>query len=340
MPVQYKDYYDILGVSRSASADEIRKAFRKLARQYHPDVAKNKVSAEAKFKEINEAYEVLSDPVKRQKYDALGPDWKQGAEFRPPPGWQPRDRGRARPGEAEDFEFRFGGTTGFSDFFEQLFGSMGRGQAEFGRGESVQKGQDVESDILVTLQEGMHGAIRPITLQRQVLCAKCYGTAQVNGRSCDACGGKGYTIARENYKIKIPAGVRPGQRLRLAGQGEKSAGGGPAGDLFLRVRFEQHPELEVEGGNLVYEAEVAPWEAVLGTTASVPSLDGELTIRVPPGSQPGQRFRIRGKGLPDGKGGRADLFVAIKVNLPKKLESRERELWERLAKESPFNPRE
>jgi DnaJ-class molecular chaperone len=249
MAIQYRDYYEVLGVPRTATADEIRKAFRKLARQYHPDVAKNKTQAEAKFKEINEAYEVLGDPENRKKYDELGPNWKQGAEFRPPPGWGEGGGGfrtYSRGKQGSDFDFQFGGT-GFSDFFEQLFGARGD-RTRFTEEEDVaQRGQDVESDILVSLHEALHGSIRPITLQRPVPCPQCHATGTVNGRTCSVCQGSRHTVRKENYQLKIPAGVREGQRLRLAGRGEPGVGRAAAGDLYLRVRFEKHgTELDSE----------------------------------------------------------------------------------------------
>jgi curved DNA-binding protein len=293
MAVQYKDYYESLGVSRTASEAEIKKAFRKLAREYHPDVAKDKKKAEEKFKEINEAYEVLSDPTKRKKYDELGPNWKQGADFRPPPGWEnfaggsPGGRGfrGGRPG-AEEYEFHFGGT-GFSDFFEQLFGARGRGAGFRGRdfggedgyaeGELAERGRDIEGDIMVTLEEVKLGSVRSVSIR--------------------------HNSHTETYQVKIPAGVTEGQRLRVAGRGEAGAGGGEAGDLYLRVRLAKHPDFEVNDHTLIYEAELAPWEAVLGASISVPTLDGRVNIKIPPGTQNGQKLRVRGRGLPLREGG-------------------------------------
>src|SRR5437764_4502996 len=296
--MEYKDYYKILNISREATADEIKKAFRKLARKYHPDVNPGNKKAEEKFKEINEAYEVLSDPDKRKKYDELGASWKQGAGFRPPPGWEQRARrsgGGAQP--FEDFEFHFGGT-GFSDFFEQFFGSSGgrRSGTHFQEGfqEASQRGQDVEADILVTLEEASSGSIRPVSLQRNVLCERCGGSGEINQRACPECHGSGQTANVENYQVKIPPGVREGQRLRLAGRGEAGVGHGPAGDLFLRVRFARHPDHRVEGDNLYYDLDLAPWEAVLGAKVSVPTLDGHVSIKIPPGAQNTQKMRIRG----------------------------------------------
>jgi curved DNA-binding protein len=325
MPVQYKDYYETLGVPRGASDNEMKKAFRKLARQYHPDVAKDKKRAEEKFKEVNEAYEVLGDPAKRKKYDELGANWKSGAEFRPPPGWENFSGGQAFRGRgagSEEFEFHFGGT-GFSDFFEQLFGSVGRGQTGFGRStgfaeeELAERGRDIEGDIMVTLEEAMHGSVRTVNVRRPV----------------------GRAVKTETCQVKIPPGVIEGQKLRLAGRGSPGAGGGAAGDLYLRVKLAKHPDFEVEDHNLIHEAELAPWEAVLGAEISVPTLDGRVNIKIPPGTQNGQKLRVRGRGLPTHNGPRGDLFVVTHVAVPAKISDAEKKLWEQLSRESKFNPR-
>jgi len=340
MAVEFKDYYKTLGVEKKASDDEIRKAFRKLARQYHPDVAKNKTQAEEKFKEINEAYEVLGDPEKRRKYDELGPAWKQGTGFRPPPGWQSHRTTRGGGPQTGGFEYQFDGT-GFSDFFEQIFGSM-RGGRSGARGpqDFSERGRDSEADLMVTLEEASHGAIRPITLQRTAACPKCGGTGETGGKVCRACDGSGQQITRETYKVKIPPGVREGQRLRLAGRGEAGVGEAPSGDLFLRVRLAKHPDFRVEEDDLYYDLNLAPWEAVLGTKVSVPALDGPVSIKIPAGTQNGQKMRIRGHGMPDHHGAKSDLFVVVKVQLPETVSEKERALWEHLASESNFNPRD
>jgi len=344
MAVEFRDYYKILGVERTASDEEIRKAFRKLARQYHPDVAKDKKTAEERFKEINEAYEVLSDPEKRKKYDELGANWKQGAEFRPPPGWDQRawrsSGGAAPPG---DFEFHFGGT-GFSDFFEQFFGSMGgrRSGAGFPDGfeEPSQRGRDVEADIMVTLEEALNGSLRPVSLRRNTTCERCGGNGEIKNRPCPECQGTGRTSKIQNYQVKIPAGVREGQRLRLAGRGEAGVGRGSAGDLFLRVRFAKHPDYRAEGDDLYYDLDLTPWEAVLGTKVSVPTLGGQVSIKIPPGSQNIQKMRVRGHGLPFRGGGRGDLYVVLRVQVPERVTEREKALWEQLERDSRFNPRD
>jgi curved DNA-binding protein len=352
MAVQFKDYYQVLGVPRTASEADIKKAFRKLAREYHPDVAKTKKGAEEKFKEINEAYEVLSDPAKRKKYDELGPNWKQGAEFRRPPGWQgtPFSGGHAgKSGQGGDFEFEFGGTTGFSDFFEQLFGSRrrGGGGAPFGgRGgfadedEVAERGRDVEGDIMVTLEEAMRGAVRAVTLRRSTPCTNCGGTGEKNGRVCPVCSGSGEVAKTETYQVKIPAGVTAGQLLRVPGRGEAGARGGSAGDLYLRVHLAKHPDFDVDGHDLIHEAPLAPWEAVLGTNLAVPTIDGGVNIKIPPGTQNGQKFRVRGRGLPQRNSPNGDLIVVAQIEVPDHITDEERKLWSQLASVSKFNPRE
>jgi curved DNA-binding protein len=311
MAVQFRDYYETLGVSKTASEDEIKSAFRKLARKYHPDVAKDKKAAEEKFKQINEAYEVLSDPEKRRKYDQLGENWNQPGGFQPPPQWGGGQPGGFRWGSGENggVEFEFGGT-GFSDFFEAFFGG-GRGRSAFGgfgqRGTMAERGSDVEADIMVTLEEALHGSTRQVSLRRA-------GSKKT-----------------ETYQVKIPRGVREGQRIRLAGQGEAGEGGGKSGDLFLRVRLARHPDFSVEGSDLVNEVKIAPWQAVLGDQIIVPTLEGNARLKLPPGTQGGQRFRLRGRGLPGVSGQRGDLYVVVQISVPKKLSEREREIWDQIA---------
>ena len=345
MAVQYKDYYQALGVPRGATEAEIKKAFRKLAREFHPDVARDKKKAEEKFKEINEAYEVLGDPAKRKKYDELGANWQSGAEFRPPPGWEQfagAQGGRGgRPG-AEGFEFHFGGT-GFSDFFEQMFGRTGRGGFErggqFAEDSFAERGRDIEGDMMVTLEEAMQGSLRSVSIRHNVACQQCGGSGQSMGRVCNVCAGTGQVQKTETCQVKVPAGVMEGQKLRLAGRGEAGSGGGGTGDLFLRVRLARHPDFEVEGHNLIYELNLAPWEAVLGASVEVPTLAGRGSIRIPPGTQGGQKLRVRGRGLVERGGERGDLIVEAHIEVPAKVSDGERKLWEQLAQESAFKPR-
>lgn len=319
MAVEFKDYYATLGVPRTATEEELKKAFRNLARRYHPDVAKDKKGAEDKFKEINEAYEVLSHPENRKKYDMLGADWKQGAGFQPPPGG--RSRRGPQPGGGPEFEF---GGTGFSDFFEQFFSRGGQGAGGFatehgaGHGFS-QRGHDVEGDLAVSLEEVLRGTIRSVSL-----------------RSTDPATGAPVT---QTFKVRIPVGVQDGQRIRVAGKGGAGAGGAAAGDLILGVRYSAHPEFRARAADLLSDLEIAPWEAVLGTTLSVPTLEGSVTLRVPAGTQDGSQLRVRGQGLPTGSEGRGDLYVTLAVKLPVTVTDEERALWEALAKGSTFDPR-
>jgi curved DNA-binding protein len=303
-------------VARTASDAEIKKAFRKLAREFHPDVAKDKKRAEEKFKEINEAYEVLSDPEKRKKYDELGADWKSGAEFRPPPGAGGFGGRHYRGGQPQEETFEFGGT-GFSNFFEQLFGSRMRGG--FAPQDNVaERGNDIEGDIMVTLEEAMHGSVRTVNIRRP----------------------DGHSQKSESYQVKVPAGVIEGQKLRVAGRGESGSGGGQAGDLYLRVHLAKHPDFEVQGHDLIFEAELAPWEAVLGTEISVPTLTGRVNIKIPAGTQAGQKLRVRGRGLTVHGGGAADLYVITNIATPVHITDSEKNLWQQLAKESHFKPRD
>jgi len=315
MAVQFRDYYETLDVPKTATEDEIRSAFRKLARKHHPDVAKDKKAAEEKFKEINEAYEVLSDPEKRKKYDQLGADWNRPGGFQPPPGWQweaqqPGDGFYQSGGDGRGVQFEFGGT-GFSDFFEAFFGG-GRGRSAFGgfggRQATAERGADVEADIMVTLEEASHGSTRTVSLRRA-------GSNKV-----------------ENYQVKIPRGVHEGQRIRLAGQGEVGVRGGKSGDLFLRVRLAKHPDFSVEGSSLIKEVKIEPWGAALGSELLVPTLEGNVRLKIPPGTQGGQRFRLRERGLPSASGARGNLYVDVQISVPKKLSEREKEIWRELAK--------
>ena len=302
--MEYQDYYEILGVARTATPEEIRSAFRKKAREYHPDVAKDKVKGAEKFKEVNEAYEVLSDPAKRTKYDQMGRE-APGGGF----AWQ------GSPGQAgmpDMEEFHFGGT-GYSDFFEHLFGgTAGGGFRGPGGRRMARRGSDIEGDLMVPLEEALRGSVREVTLQR---------------------GGK-----TETYRVKIPAGVREGQRIRLAGKGESGRSGGESGDLYLRVRLARHPDLRVEGSDLYADLEVAPWEAVLGASVPVPTLDGAVTLKIPAGSTAGQKLRLRGQGLPREDGGRGDLYAVLEIAVPDRVAPEEKKLWEKLAEESRWRP--
>ena len=322
MAVTFQDYYAALGVPRDASAEDIKKAFRKLARIHHPDVAKDKVAGEAKFKEINEAYEVLSDPEKRRQYDELGADWQNGSRGA---GTRPRYHNAPShtPGSGTDFEFN---GTGFSDFFESVFGGgrdgFGSNRQSAGRanGEAFsQQGQDIEADLLVTLEEALRGSLRTVTLRRP----SNNGTAD----------------RLDTYQAKIPAGVREGQRIRLAGQGGTGYGGGASGDLYLRVRLARHPDFSVQGADLYCELNLAPWEAVLGVQAKISTLDGATSLRVPPGTLAGGQLRLHGLGLTREDRTRGDLYATVRIQTPGTVSEEERAVWEQLGRISTFNPR-
>lgn len=337
MGVKFQDYYATLGVSREASQEEITKAYRKLARKFHPDVSKEP-GAEEKFKEISEAYEVLKDPEKRKRYDTLGSQWHAGQEFTPPPGWNVHfDFGGGPSGgfQGADFESAFG-DSGFSDFFDLLFGRMGFGggsgfegfaggpRAAGGRRArsraAPRQGASMESEIEVSLEEAMRGATRSIRLEAQEP--------------------SGAAVESRNYDVKIPPGVKDGSVIRLGGQGGAGSGGGASGDLLLRVRFAPHPLFHAEGYDLVATLALAPWEAALGAKVPLATLDGSsVTLTIPPGTQSGQKLRLRDRGLPKGGGKRGDLFAQVKIVVPKSMSDEERELFEKLSRVSKFDPR-
>jgi curved DNA-binding protein len=325
MAVTFRDYYEVLGVPRTASQEEIQRAYRKLARKYHPDVNKAK-DAEERFKEVGEAYEVLKDPDKRSKYDQLGANWKDGQEFRPPPGWEQHFGFGSGMGGQTEFKWS-SGTGDFSDFFEMLFGGRGfrsagaRGGA--GRGPVwSQAGADQEAVVRIRLEDAFHGATRSITLQSQ--------TVTPDGK---------VSVQERSYEVKIPVGILPGQKIRLSGQGGEGMGGGPRGDLYLKVEIDPHPIYRLEGRDLHMTLHVSPWEAVLGAEVQVPTPSGPVTLKVPPGSQTGQKMRLRGKGMPNPKGGAGNLIAVINIMVPKDPSARERELFEKLQQSSRFNPR-
>jgi curved DNA-binding protein len=307
MPVEYKDYYKTLGLSKNASADDIKKAYRKLARQYHPDVNK-KPEAEKRFKEINEANEVLSDPDKRKRYDTVGPDW---ARFQNG-GQQPGGFQWVYTGQPGEDPFN-GNAGGFSDFFRTLFGE---GTADFDSGPLFGRtgtrrrrsvaGADVEHEVEVTLAEAYKGSERSLEMRLPD------GTTR-------------------RLSVKIPAGVRDGQRIRLAGQGAPGAAGGPSGDLFLRVRVRPHPLFQRGGDDLTLMLPVALDEALLGAEVTVPTLKGRVSLRIPPETQNGRTIRLAGQGMPRQGGGHGDLYVTVKVVLPTKLSEKERELVKEFA---------
>lgn len=321
MSVEFKDYYKILGVTRQASQDEISKAFKKLARKHHPDLNPGDAAAEAKFKEAGEAYEVLKDPEKRKLYDQLGPNWQQGQNFQPPPGFENMRFNFAGQGGPGGPGF---GAGGFSDFFETLFGGAGgpRGGG-FGGGfqQRPRRGQDAEVTYEIGLEQAFAGGPQSINLQEHVPGADGYPVMQTR-----------------TLKVNIPPGVKDGQKIRLAGQGNPGGAGGEPGDLYMRIKLKAHPHFKVKDDNIVYDLPLAPWEAALGATVRVPTLDGAVEMKIPPGVGSGAKMRVRGKGLGTA-GKRGDQMVRIMIQTPKTLSDEERRLWEELAKASAFQPR-
>jgi len=337
--MDYKDYYKTLGVDRSASAAAIKAAYRRLARKYHPDVNKGKSE---RFKEVAEAYAVLSDPDKRQRYDTLGPDWQRFAQARAgSAGAGGPFRGRSV--RVEDV----GDLGGFSDFFRTIFGDLGgEGRGGFGRvevedlggggrfrmdpGFRVDRGEDVEAAIEVSLEEAFHGVSRTISLDLDEPCGACGGAGHVNGTPCARCHGTGWGKGRRHLEVKIPAGVRTGSRVRVAAEGAGGTGG-PRGDLFLRVSVRPDPVFERREDDLHVEVDVAPADAALGTELSVPTLKGQVTMKIPPGTSSGKTFRLRGYGMPHLKGGGAgDQFARVRITIPERLTEREKDLYAEL----------
>lgn len=312
--MQFKDYYQALGVARDETAENIKKAFRRLARKYHPDVSKE-ADAEARMQEINEAYAVLSDPEKRAAYDQLGRNYRSGQDFRPPPDWDAgfEFSGRGfRPDEAAEF----------SDFFAELFGRMGggRGSAHGHHGHFQQRGEDHHAKVVLDIEDAFTGPARQIVLR----------VPQLDERGH-------VRLAERTLNVRIPRGVHAGQIIRLAGQGAPGRGGAPAGDLMLEVQFRPHDRLRAEGRDLHLRLPLAPWEAALGAVVGVELPDGSLKVRIPEGAQSGRQLRVRGKGIPGSPPG--DLLLDLQVVLPPAGSARARELYETMARELPFDPR-
>ncbi len=335
MSVKYKDYYEILGVPRSAVQKEIRKAYRELARKYHPDVNPGNQSAEEKFKEIQEAYAVLSDPAKRKQYDQLGSGWEAGADFSPPPGWRST---RVDFGDRGDMEDIFGESGRFSDFFQSVFGGFG---FEPGRGRpTASRGTDVEAEIELSIEDVHRGASPTVSLQTTGPCPECGGRGTRRMSACSSCRGTGQVVSRRRMTVNIPAGARQNSVVRLSGKGDRRTPNGPPGDLYLRIRVKPHPSFEQVGTDDVQvEVPVTPWEAALGAQVTVPTLEGSVEMTIPPGTQSGSRLRLRGQGLGKRGGGRGDQYVKVRIALPSRLDPEEERLFRELARASRFNPR-
>jgi curved DNA-binding protein len=311
--MEYKDYYDIMGVKRDATQDEIKRAYRKLARKYHPDVSKES-DAEERFKAVGEAYEVLKDPEKRAAFDQLGANWKAGQEFKPPPDW---DAG---------FEFSGGGYTAgsggvHSDFFEQMFGQQFRQAGARGRQQTFHmRGDDHHAKVLIDLEDSFAGATRSMSLHVPEVTQD------------------GHVVTRERtLNVRIPKGIRPGQQIRLAGQGAPGFGGAEAGDLYLEVQMRDHPLYRVDGADIYLNLPVAPWEAALGASIKAPTPGGAVDLKIPANSNQGRKMRLKGRGLPGKTPG--DLYVVLQVTLPPADSDNARHLYEQMRDKLGFNPR-
>jgi len=322
-----KDYYEILGVPRNASEKEIRAAYRRLARQYHPDVNPGNPEAERRFKEINAAYEVLSDPEKRRKYDLYGDQWQYADQIEEMRRRQ-QEAGAGWFGGAPGggFEFEFGDLGDFGSIFDSLF-RRGRGRARTPR-----RGQDIETPVEVTLEEAFHGTTRTIELDGSEPCASCGGTGVTSGRPCAACGGRGVVRRVKRLEVKIPPGVKTGSRVRVAGEGQAGVAGGPPGDLYLVVTVLPHPVFERRGDDLYAEVDVPYLDAILGGEVPVRTIDGRVMLKIPPLTQNGQTFRLAGKGMPvlGAPGRRGDMYAKVRVRLPDRLSPEEKRLLEEL----------
>ena len=313
--MEYKDYYKIMGVKRDATQDEIKRAYRKLARKFHPDVSKE-ANAEAQFKELGEAYEVLKDPKKRSAYDELGSRWKAGQDFRPPPDWEPGP-------EFRDFGREGVDVGGFSDFFETLFGGAGRrpgGAGSRPRHDFSVRGEDHHAKVVVDLEDSYKGASRSITLQ--VPGMDEHGRVSTRARTLN---------------VRIPKGIRQGQQIRLAGQGGAGFGGGAAGDLYLEVEFNPRGRYRVEGADVYLDLPVTPWEAALVATIKVPTPSGAVDLKVPPNSQAGKKLRLKGRGIPASQPG--DLYVVLQIAVPPADTDRRRRAYEKMKEDFAFDPR-
>jgi molecular chaperone DnaJ len=319
-----KDYYQILGVNRNASEKEIKQAYRRLARKHHPDLNPGDKSAEARFKEINAAHEVLSNPEKRKKYDRFGDQWEYAEQFAKAGG---------QGGVRWDFgksgaSFEYGDPREFGDIFSSLFGDAGVGSR---RKRGPQRGQDVESPVEVSLEEAYHGSRRVIQLQTTEACTACGGTGRVGNRVCTICSGTGGKVIPRRLEIKIPPGVRDGSRIRMGGEGVPGRGGGSKGDLYLVVKVLPHKLFERKGDDLHTEVPVPLATALLGGEVRLPTLDGNLSLKIPPETQNGKVFRLGGKGMPQlGNANYGNMFAKVNVVLPTNLTEEERRLFERL----------
>jgi curved DNA-binding protein len=346
MGMKFKDYYAVLKIPRSASEADIKSAYRKMARKHHPDLfTTGKKDAEEKFKEVNEAYEVLRDKEKRAQYDQLGLGWKDGMPFRHAASagdargeksgktWWEDQKSEEETESDKDI---------FSDFFESLFGrEKGSGGKSSGSARprgftrsyiKAERGADIESQMELTLEEVARGTKRRVWVERLAQCSSCLGRRFMGSHACVRCKATGSVSEEKELTVTIPAGVKDGDRIRLSGQGEPGLGGGESGDRFIEVKFKPHAAFKIHDDHLEMEIDVTPWEAVLGAEVKVATLGGNVILKIPSGSQNGQQFRLRGKGLPTRKGDKQDLYVKIAVNLPSSITPEERQHYLELAR--------
>lgn len=365
MPATTQDFYQVLGVSRSASPEEIKRAYRKQAIKYHPDRNKGNKQAEERFKLANEAYQVLSDPKRRALYDKYGENWQQaeaaqkagvnpdqvwggtGGRSGPFP-WPGAGQGQAGP---RDWNFHVGGAEGIDlEDLQDLFGGMfGRHRAAEGgtatgrrrrAAEQPTRGQDTQGEIWLTLSEALHGTRKDLAVQVQELCPNCKGTGRTGRRVCDTCQGAGAVIHTRHISVKVPAGVHEGSKIRLAGQGSAGIAGAPAGDLFITVRLQPHPVFKLQGDDLHVDVPVAPWELVLGAKIDVPTSSGVVQLTVPASSKAGQTLRLKGKGWPRRSGGAGDLFAHLHATVPPAATDAQRQAYEQLARDNTTDVRQ
>jgi DnaJ-class molecular chaperone len=331
MATSSRDFYQILGLPRTASADDIKKAYRRLARQFHPDLhsGTKKAEMEKKFKELNEANEVLSDPDKRKKYDQYGAQWEQAEAF---------EKARQQAG-AQGFSWQqTGGESGgeaFSDIFENLFSGRGRGGT--GRGFAM-PGEDLETEVELSLREVLTGVTKRINLREPTTCSTCQGTGALRGRTCPTCHGTGSTTESKTIEVKIPAGVQDGTRVRVAGKGQPGSNGGKHGDLYLHVVIEPDPVFRRQGSDIHVNVPIYPWEAALGAEIMAPTLTEPVKVKVPAGSKADSKLRLKGKGLPSATG-HGDLFLILHVVMPPAISNEEQKLFEQLAHIKHPDPR-
>lgn len=325
--MKFQDYYEVLGVPRDADADAIKKAYRKLALKWHPDrhAGESQAKAEEQFKRVSEAYEVLSDSEKRQKYDRFGQNWRHGQEFEPDPG--------QRTMSHEEFEATFGSSAGFSDFFQEMFGGQFRQDFHGGPKRHARyhyRGADVRAELPLSLSDAISGGKRSFEIPARVSCPSCGGTGFLERHVCPTCAGVGQVQKRQTVELKIPEDLRDGMALRLKGLGEPGEGGGEAGDLHLVLRLENDDTYRLVGNDLEVRLTLTPWDAQGGTKADVRTARGVVTVTIPAGSRSGNRLRLRGQGFALGKHGRGDCHVRLEMDLPEELSRRQEELLREL----------